>query len=383
MSELRMVTLRDLVKSGHLEIGDGYRTKRSEHGTPGLPILRVAEVLDGRIEPEFTDFVSEQYRGVMGSKISRPGDVILTTKGTVGRVAIIPADSPEFVYSPQLCYFRTSNDKLLASRYLYYWFKGENFWAQARSVKSQTDMADYINLADIRALELSLPSRSAQDSIVDILGALDERIAVNSRIVGTVHSLLAAHYVARSQSAEIKLKLGELIELKYGKALKEEDRTHGPIPVFGGNGISGWHKVPLNGGPGVIIGRKGANAGSVSWSPGPFWPIDTAFYVEPRSGSIPLEFLYFLLEDAGLRNFVGDSAIPGLNREIALSLTVRIPSEETIRLFVETARPLLALNARIAEESRSIAELRDTLLPKLMSGEIRVRDAEKVVEDVT
>jgi type I restriction enzyme S subunit len=105
--------------------------------------------------------------------------------------------------------------------------------------------------------------------------------------------------------------------------------------------------------------------------------------VEPKSATTPLEFLLFLLESAGLRNHVGDSAIPGLNREIALGLTVRIPADEAIRQFTEIARTLLALRAQVLEGAHATAEMRDTLLPKLMSGEIRVRDAEKVVEDVT
>jgi type I restriction enzyme, S subunit len=60
-----------------------------------------------------------------------------------------------------------------------------------------------------------------------------------------------------------------------------------------------------------------------------------------------------------------------------------LPPDDVIDRFVEAARPLFAMNAQLAEESRSLAGLRDTLLPKLMSGEIRVRDAEKAVEDVT
>ncbi len=228
-----------------------------------------------------------------------------------------------------------------------------------------------------------LPSRDEQEAVAVLLGALDDKVAVNDRIAATVSSLLKAYFSVTARSAEREVRLGELVELKYGKALKEEDRAPGQIPVFGGNGISGWHDAPLNDGPGIIVGRKGANAGSVSWSQGPFWPIDTAFYVDSASGNSPLEFLLFLLEDAGFRNIVGDSAIPGLNREMALSLTVRLPAEDEIKLFIETAKPLLSMNAQITDESRILAQLRDMLLPKLMSGEIRVRDAEKVVEDVT
>jgi type I restriction enzyme S subunit len=263
-------------------------------------------------------------------------------------------------------------------RYVYYLLDNLNF-ASFDSGSAQPSL----NRNYIANIRIMLPARGEQEAIAMLLGALDDKIAVNDRIATTANSLLKAHFSVTMQNAEREARLGELVELKYGKALKEEDRAPGQIPVFGGNGISGWHDAPLSNGPGIIVGRKGANAGSVSWSQGPFWPIDTAFYVDSASGSMPLEFLLFLLECAGLRNIVGDSAIPGLNREMALSITVRLPTEDGIKLFTETAKPLLAMNAQITEESRVLAQLRDTLLPRLMSGEIRVRDAEKAVEDVT
>src|SRR6266446_3561385 len=102
MSEQRIWTLAELAEAGFLEFGDGYRTNQVEYGQPGLPILRVAEVLDGRLEPGLTDYVHEDHRKAMGNKVSRVSDVVLTTKGTVGRVVIIPDDAPEFIYSPQL-----------------------------------------------------------------------------------------------------------------------------------------------------------------------------------------------------------------------------------------------------------------------------------------
>jgi type I restriction enzyme S subunit len=240
-----------------------------------------------------------------------------------------------------------------------------------------------LNRNYIRDVIFLLPGIDEQRAISDVLKALGDKIAVNDRIGATMDLVLKARFAYISRDASHAVRLRDLVEFKYGKALKDEDRKPGIVPVFGGNGVSGWHDRSLDDGPGIIVGRKGANAGSVSWSQGAFWPIDTSFYVKQLSSDAPLEFLFFLLDAAGLRNLVGDSAIPGLNRDIALSCPVRVPDPDAIRLFTETVRPLLALGAQVAEESRSIAELRDTLLPKLMSGQIRVRDAEEVIEDVT
>ncbi|MFI1969152.1 restriction endonuclease subunit S [Streptomyces cinnamoneus] len=151
-------TVAGLAKSGFMELGDGYRTKRSEHGEPGLPILKVADVAQGFIIPSFTHYVSNAYRSAMGPKVSRNSDVVLTTKGTVGRVALIEGSDPEFVYSPQVCYFRLTSDSPISPLYLLHWFQGAEFWSQAGGLKGQTDMADYLSLRDIRSLRITVPT---------------------------------------------------------------------------------------------------------------------------------------------------------------------------------------------------------------------------------
>jgi len=92
---------------------------------------------------------------------------------------------------------------------------------------------------------------------------------------------------------------------------------------------------------------------------------------------------FFMLRGLGLRTMNSDSAVPGLNRSNALALPARLPDEDDIRIFHEEVRPLFTLRQALSADSVTLTELRDTLLPKLMSGEVRVRDAEKVVEEVT
>jgi len=231
-----------------------------------------------------------------------------------------------------------------------------------------------LNTQILGALPVSLPPSCIQGQIASLLEALDGKIAVNARCTGTALELLRAHYSQLSGRACRPARLGDIAGFRYGKALVESDRTPGPIPVFGSNGISGWHDTPLVKGPGIIVGRKGANAGSVSWSPGAFWPIDTAFYVVATAPEVTLEFLYFLLRCAGLRGQVGDSAVPGLNRSIALACDISLPDDAEIARFTGLARPVLDMVRHRDAESRVLAELRDTLLPELVSGRLCLGD---------
>jgi len=95
-----------------------------------------------------------------------------------------------------------------------------------------------------------------------------------------------------------------------------------------------------------------------------------------------MEFAFFMLRHLGLERMNSDSAVPGLNRPNVLALEVRVPGEPELRLFHEEVRQLFLLRESLSAESAALARLRDALLPKLMSGEIPVRDAAKTAQAV-
>jgi len=114
-------------------------------------------------------------------------------------------------------------------------------------------------------------------------------------------------------------RLGDILEIKYGKGLTEKDRKSGGVPVFGSSGVVGYHVKALSKGPGLVIGRKG-NIGSVYLSKSDFFPIDTVFYSENIKNA---GFLYYMLTKINLEQLMSDSAVPGLN--IHFLESVRIP----------------------------------------------------------
>ena len=165
--------------------------------------------------------------------------------------------------------------------------------------------------------------------------------------------------------------LGDVVELAYGKALRAADRKGGTVPVYGSNGQIGWHDKGLTAGPGIVVGRKG-NPGVVTWAPGDFFPIDTAFYVVPRDGNMGLPFLFFALTGQDLPSVSADSAVPGLNRNLAYMNKQLVPDRLIVDEFNDCASAIFSRCHRLEEESRSLAAQRDALLPKLVSGEVGV-----------
>ena len=120
----------------------------------------------------------------------------------------------------------------------------------------------------------------------------------------------------------INAKLGDIIELLYGKSLPERDRVAGTYPVVGSGGISGYHNVYLCEGPGIIVGRKGS-IGTIQYIKDNYYPIDTVFFVKQKIKRMPIKYIYYLLTQLNLSLLNTDAAVPGLNRDVALSQNIK------------------------------------------------------------
>ncbi|MBS2032897.1 MAG: restriction endonuclease subunit S [Deltaproteobacteria bacterium] len=123
-------------------------------------------------------------------------------------------------------------------------------------------------------------------------------------------------------------RIGEFVELHYGKALTATTRNPGTVPVFGSNGQCGWHDSALGDGPTVVLGRKGQGPLGVEWCESPFWVIDTAYYVRPTSSEISLRFFYYLTKYVGLNHLKDGTSNPSLGRDVFCRQGFPIPPRE-------------------------------------------------------
>ena len=164
-----------------------------------------------------------------------------------------------------------------------------------------------------------------------------------------------------------RVALERIGRLNYGKALKANDRIEGDFPVFGSGGIIGSHSEAFVQGPGIIVGRKGT-VGSVYWSDDAFCPIDTVYFFEPSAVTL---HIYYTLQNVDFINT--DVAVPGLNRNLAHSRNVLMPCDQVCHSFDEFVKPLHQQISLLQKENKSLQRARDVLLPRLMSGELTVR----------
>ena len=175
-------------------------------------------------------------------------------------------------------------------------------------------------------------------------------------------------------------RLDDLIVLQRGFDLPKPKRVKGKFPILAASGINGTHDEAKVLGPGVTTGRSGV-IGKVFYVHEDFWPLNTSLWVKQYKNSSPAH-AYFLIQTLDFASFNSGSAVPTLNRNHVHNLPVAVPSPETIHGFDRFVGPLFQRYRLNKLENLTLSRTRDLLLPKLMSGEIRLSEAENTVEAI-
>ena len=358
-------------------VRSGFAFKSSDWRDSGIPVVKIANIKEGNLDMNGCSHVS--FATARQSRDCRlvTGDILVAMTGYIGDTAFVrPTDLPALV-NQRVGKFTIADESLLHRRFFFYALRSNAVRTAIESLGYGSAQPN-VSPALIHQVTMPLPPLSEQRAIAEVLGALDDKIEANRRIVSLCWSLATAYFEAAIATSERLVPLSSLLKLDYGKALPAGARRPGTTPVYGSGGIVGQHDEPLVIGPGVIVGRKGT-AGSVYWSHRAFFPIDTTFYVS--HASVPMVFAYFALRSLGLDNMNSDSAVPGLNRNTAMSQLVPLPGDEDLARFRRRAEVLVDAAEATASEIYALEALRDVLLPELVSGELRVREAEAQIEE--
>ena len=342
------------------------------------------------------------------------GDLLFARQSLVlegaGKCSIFLRDDEPVTFESHVTRVRLDQKKAHPDYYFYY-LQSHHGRSAIRSIVEQGAGASGIRGSDLATLEVQWRPLPEQRAIAHILATLDDKIELNRRMNETLEAMARALFKSwfvdfdpvrakmegrdpglpkhiadlfpdlfvDSELGEIPegwavKALGDLFELAYGKALKANSRHRGNVPVYGSNGKVGWHDKKLVQGPGIVVGRKG-NPGVVTWVATDFFPIDTTFYVVPKDSNLNLYFLFYALKGQDLPSIAADSAVPGLNRHLACMNKQVMPAGQIVEHFDGYIGPVFDRSYRLEAESHTLAALRDALLPKLISGELRVKDA--------
>jgi len=388
-----------------------YRGKTPRKVDSGIPLITAKVVKAGRIAPP-TEFIAvEDFDAWMTRGLPQVGDVVMTTEaplGEVGRIERLPVALAQRVVTLR------GKTGLLHNDYLLYLLQSAAVQAQLLGRASGTTVVG-IKQSELRKVTLHLPPLWHQIEVAAAMRTIDDQIDLLRQTNATFDAIAQAifkswfidfdpvHAKAKGLAPEgmdeataalfpnafeasalgaiprgwRHRRIDEFVELAYGKALKASDRVDGDVPVYGSGGITGTHNNKLVDGPGIIVGRKGT-VGTVYWESGSFFAIDTVFFVKSEK---PLTFIYYLFKTLGLEEMNTDAAVPGLNRNNVYRLTFALAPETSIAAFDDVVSPIRASIDANLDEIKTLAELRDTLLPRLISGKLRIPEAKALIEE--
>lgn len=387
------------------------------HSTPvwtdnGVVVLRNQNIKSGRLDlssPSFTD--EAHYLSRIKRAAPTAGDLVITREAPMGEVCEIPAGLRCCLGQRQVL-LRPDRRKV-DGRFLLFALQSAHVQHQIGWNEGTGSTVSNLRIPVLEALKIPTPPLAIQREVAQLLGGLDDRIALLCETNATLEAIAqaifkswfvdfdpvrakaegrapegldtdtAALFPDGFEESALGLvpggwqigKVQDLVELAYGKALKATDRIDGPVPVYGSGGITGFHNEPLVSEASIIVGRKGT-VGSLYWEDRPFFPIDTVFYIKSE---LPLTYCFYLFKTLGLEGMNTDGAVPGLNRNNVYRLSVRIPPEATIDAFNDTVSVLRKRIFANTEEAHTLSALRDTLLPRLISGQLRIPEAEAVL----
>ena len=381
-SEWKTMPIKDLYEG--LYDGPHATPKLSDSGPVFLGIKNVTD--DGRLDLTDIRHIAEDDYAAWTRRVQpRENDLVFTYEATLNRYAIVPAGFRGCL-GRRMALIRTDPQKVDVRFLLYYFFTAE--WrAVIRRNMLTGATVDRIPLTTFPDFPVRVPTLPIQRRIAGMLSAYDELIENSQRRIKILETMARALYrewfvhfrfpghesVPRVPSPlgeipkgwEVR-RLGEILELNYGKALKKEDRHDGPYPVYGSSGIVGTHDASLVKGPGIIVGRKG-NVGSVFWCDDDFFVIDTAYFV---TSALPLRFLFYVLPTLNFIN--SDAAVPGLSRHQAYSLELPVPPADLLAKFCDVADSIERHAIKLQRQIKTLRRTRDLLLPRLLSGQIAV-----------
>jgi type I restriction enzyme S subunit len=388
------MTFAELIDQGVLEIGDGYRAKAQELGGTGPIFLRAGRLTERGLDFDGAERFYEGAIAKIASKLAQPGDTIVTTKGnSIGRSGYAPSDIPSFVYSPHLSYWRSLDRDKLAPGFLRYWSRSPQFLMQLRAMAHSTDMAPYLSLADQRRLRISVPSRNEQDAIVELLGALDDKITLNERIAATCHEL-AQCLLSQDRNNLAMTRLGDVAQITMGSSPPGDtyNEVGSGFPFYQGirdfgfrhPGLRVWCSTPVRvAKPDDILLSVRAPVGRVNIALEACCIGRGVAALTSTSGTNSLLFhTLAATKDAWLPYEAEGTVFGAINKNQLSSLLIRWPTDRGIEIALNEW--LVTLDRRVTatvRENQTLAELRDTLLPKLMAGELRIKDAQKMVEE--
>jgi type I restriction enzyme S subunit len=395
----------------------------SDYSKAGVPVIRGENLSLGRwVGGEFV-FVPPVKAQQLSANTAGPLDIVFTQRGAnhYKQVGVIPGEANGRFVISQSQMKLTVDEKKADPLFVYYLFRAPQQQEYLQRNAIQTGVP-HTNLSILRRTPLQIPPLSVQRAIVQVLGALDDKIELNQRMNGTLGSMARAifkdwfvdfgptraklegcmPYLAPSiwslfpdrLDAEgnpegwKKSTVGEHAHNFDFKRVPvsgaERAKRQGPYPYHGATGIMDHVDDYLFDGIYLLIGEDGSvvnesGFGFAQYVWGKFW-VNNHAHVLQGNGSVSTEHLLMYFQHEPVTPYITGAVQLKLSQGRMNSMPFLFAGDAVCEMFSDVVAPLFTQLRVRSDENNTLAQARDALLPKLMSGEIRVKDAEKIAE---
>lgn len=369
----------------------GSDVKKEFYVDNGVPILNGSNLQGFKLQEDSFGYLTKEKADSLKKCNAHRGDIIVTHRGTLGQIVYVPVDSKydRYVISQSQFRFRCKAD-LVDVQYLVYYFHTREGQYKILANASQVGVPALARATStFRLIDIKLPPLDDQRRIASILSSLDRKIELNNKINADLEEMAQAIFKnwfvdfepfkdGKFVDSELGMIpegwkvgcLGDIAEITSGKRppKKSKDKTKELfIPLIGASDIMGFTSDVLYERPILVIGRVGTH-GVVQRFQEKCWPSDNTLVIE----SSYYNYVYQLLKGIDYSAINRGSTQPLITQTDVKNTDVIIAPENVLKEYESITSTLFSKHRANIKENSRLSTLRDTLLPRLMSGELEV-----------
>ena len=377
----------------YIDILSGFAFKSKDFSNTGVPVIKIKNITPPYVSLEDVTYVPNDIATQQKKFQVHYGDILIALTGShinqmasvVGRIAKVNFFDKALL-NQRVGKIYIVDDTSCNLDYVYYFLSQEKVKIELASKAGGAANQANISPTDVKNLQIPFPSKAIQDRIADILLAYDNLIENNQKQIKLLEE--AAQRIYKEWFVDLRFPgyettsvvdgvpegwrrgtLKELISINYGKDHKNAP-DDGDIPVYGSGGLIRKCNKSLFTGEAVLIPRKGS-LNHIMYVNESFWTVDTMFYATEKQECTML-FVYFFVSSHDMYAMNIGAAVPSMTVKILEAMSLLIPSSDTLERFNDMAKIYFQRIAVLNMQIERLAEARDRLLPKLMSGELEV-----------
>lgn len=378
---------------GSISIGPfGSALKADVYTDSGVPVIRGKDINNGiYIGTDDLVFVSPETADRLKRSIVRKDDLVFPHRGSIGAVGLIPEG--EFLMSSSMMKLTVDKTKV-DPKFLLYYFRGPGHRELMSRASTVGTPGIAQPLSSLRSIPILIPGLTAQRAIADVLGALDDKITINAKLADKSDALICLQFKAALQrSTPTQKPFLDVFHVEFGEAFKGDKFAEPGIgrPLIRIRDLKTFSsqvwttesrsKETIVIAGDVVVGMD-AEFRATTWLGEPGLLNQRVCRVTSHLGNSAFVREALRQPLSTIENYKTATTVIHLNKKDLEETSVLVPPKDAIDFFQSTSDNLYRSRVALAAENRILALTRDSLLPQLMSGRLRVKDAEALVESL-